>query len=71
VLQHDEVQYKTISIAFIIIIKGRNQLLQDYTQQQLFNLAHHSSKNAQIVRNGSFVPSISVLSKQCIIIISL
>jgi hypothetical protein len=33
-IQHDEIQYKTISIAFIIIIKGRNQLLEDYTEQQ-------------------------------------
>ena len=32
--QHDEIHYKTISIAFIIIIKGRNQLSEDYTQQQ-------------------------------------
>lgn len=34
-IQHDEIQYKTISMAFIIIFKGRNQLLEDYTQQQL------------------------------------
>jgi hypothetical protein len=34
-IQHDEIQYKTISIAFIIIFKGRNQLLEDYTHQQL------------------------------------
>jgi hypothetical protein len=34
-IQHDEIQYKTISMVFIIILKGRNQLLEDYTQQQL------------------------------------